>query len=145
MPPADGPQACLEQMFQAMRAGDTRAYLACFTGELRNRLERTVADQSGAAFSEYLRQSMAPIKGRAILHHKTEYSGSDQVRMVVDRVYAGQPWEYQGYRLCRARGAWKIYAIDPAETHEPPVPSGTPAFPAAEEPQKSSDRPPAGG
>jgi hypothetical protein len=136
----DTPEACLEQMFQAMRSGDAAAYLDCFTGELRGQLERTAREQSTAGFSRYLVESAAPIKGRAVLQHRTLYSGPDQVRLVVDRVYENRPWEYQAYRL-RRDGTWKIYAIDPAEPHEPPVPYGTPAFPeldSSEETVKTS-------
>lgn len=129
-PAAQTPEQCLEQMFQAMKDGDVAAYLRCFTGELRERLERNSTEQTTEKFSEYLRETVAPVKGRAV--YKTESSGDDYVRLVVDRVYEQRQWEYQGYRLRRASGAWRIYAIDPAELHEPPVPYGTPAFPTPE-------------
>ena len=123
---AQTPEQCLEQMFQAMKEGDVTSYLRCFTGELRERLERNAKDQTTDRFSDYLKETVAPVKGRAV--YKTESSGDDQVRLVVDRVYEQRQWEYQGYRLRRESGDWRIYAIDPAELHEPPVPYGTPAF-----------------
>ena len=137
---ADAPEKCLDQMFDAMKAGDIAAYLKCFTGRLREELERTAKEQTAAGFSAYLKQSAGAIKGRAILHHKTESSGSDQVRMVVDRVYEQRMWEYQAYRLQRQAGAWRIYAIDAPEPHEPPIPYGTPAF-VVEEPSEPATPP----
>ena len=129
--PSDTPEACLERMFQAMKAGDVAAYLDCFTGELLERLSNTAEAETERGFADYLRRLAAPIKGHAVLQHKTERSGPDRVRLVVDRVYADRQWEYQGYRLRREPGGWRIYAVDPAEPHDPPVPYGTPAAPAA--------------
>jgi hypothetical protein len=123
---AQTPEQCLEQMFQAMKEGDVTSYLRCFTGELRERLERNAKDQTTDRFSDYLKETVAPVKGRAV--YKTESSGDDHVRLVADRVYEQRQWEYQGYRLRRESGDWRIYAIDPAELHEPLVPYGTPAF-----------------
>jgi len=129
-PVAQTPEQCLEEMFQAMKEGKVTAYLNCFTGELRERLERNAKEQTTDRFSDYLKETAAPVKGRAV--YKTVTSVDDHVRLVVDRVYERRQWEYQGYRLRRESGDWKIYAIDPAELHEPPVPYGTPAFPAPE-------------
>ena len=129
-PAAQTPEQCLEQMFQAMKEGNVAAYLNCFTGELRDRLELNAKEQATEKFAGYLRETVAPVKGRAV--YKTETSGDDQIRLVVDRVYERRQWEYQGYRLRRESGTWKIYAIDPAELHYPPVPYGTPAFPTSE-------------
>ena len=134
---ADAPEICLDQMFEAMKSGDVATYLKCFTGRLRDELERTAREQTPAKFSEYLKHSAATMKGRAIHHHKTEFSGPDQVRMVVDRVYEQRLWEYQAYRLRREAGAWQIYAIDAPEPHAPPIPYGTPAF-VVEEPDESA-------
>ena len=136
---ADTPEQCLEQMFQAMKAGDVTSYVRCFTGELRERLERDANEQTTERFATNLRETVAPVKGRAV--YKTEVSGVDQIRLVVDRVYEQRPWECQGYQLRRESGSWKIHAIDPAELHDPPVPYGTPAFPTPENesPNDNSD------
>lgn len=127
--PSETPEQCLETMFQAMKSGNVPEYLACFTGELREQLQRTARDQPSEAFSDYLKQTAAPIKGRAIQIDKTQQSADGWVRIVVDRVYEQRQWEYQGYRLRRESAGWNIYAIDPAEMHDPLVPYGTPAFP----------------
>jgi len=126
---ADTPEACIDRMYEAMQQGDVDAYLACYTGKLRKQLDNTVLEQGKEQFAEYLRRTAAPMKGRAILHHKTEWSGKNKVRIVVDRVYEDRLWEYQAYRLKKEPDGWRIYAVEPAEPHEPPVPWGTPAIP----------------
>ena len=136
---ADTPEACLERMVQAMNDGNVALYLDSFTGELRQRLESTAKEQTYKRFARYLGESAEPIKGQAILRHKTEHAGADRVRMVVERVYAERQWEYQTYRLRNQAGVWRIYQIDPAQLFDPPVPYGTPVFP---QPQDTSESPP---
>jgi hypothetical protein len=139
-PVAQTPEQCLEQMFQAMKDGDVAAYLHCFTGELNERLTRDANEQTTERFAAYLRETVAPIKGRAV---QKKEGNADSARLVVDRVYERRPWEYQGYRLRRESGAWKIFAIDPVELHEPPIPYGTPAFSSSEAETQSGDAEPA--
>jgi len=142
---ADTAEQCLEQMFQAMKAGDVAGYLACFSGELRERLVSTAQDQTREKFAQYLKDLARPIKGRAVMQDKIESSGPDTIRLVVDRVYDGRPWEYQAYRLRREAGSWKIYEIEPPVLHDPPIPYGTPAYAGAEksdEAEQSKPSPP---
>jgi hypothetical protein len=129
---SDTPEKCIDQLYDAMRVGDVAAYVGCFSGELREQLEATVRRQGVGSFSNYLRETAAPIKGRALL--RMDYAGSDRVRVELDRVYEARMWEYQGYRLVRDSGTWKIYAIDPTELHDPPIPYGTPAYSTANDP-----------
>ena len=135
----DTPEACVNEMFEAMKVGDVPVYLKCFTGDLQRRLESTARDQTTSGFAEYLKQLVAPVRGRTLFQDKTEYSGPDQVRLVIDRVYENRPWEYQAYRLRRESSGWKIYAIEPVETHEPLIPHGAPAFPTAERPAETGN------
>jgi hypothetical protein len=136
---AESPDRCLDRMYEAMKSGDVAAYLDCFTGELRERLDRDADEQSTPAFANYLRELASPIKGRALRSDQTQQLDSDHVRLVVDRVYDGRPWELQAYRLRPDAGRWKIYEIEPAELHEPPVPYGTPAFSTSDEPSGEPD------
>jgi len=134
--PNDTPEKCIDQLYEAMKTGDVRAYLNCFSGDLRDQLETTVRTQGTNSFSTYLKETVSPIKGRALL--RTDYAGSDRVRVELDRVYEARMWEYQGYRLEREAGIWKIYAIDPVELHDPPIPYGTPAYPTSSDPSVPS-------
>ena len=85
-----------------------------------------------------LPEFMRPFSGDGLAPMLAEF-GPDQVRLVVDRVYEQRQWEYQGYRFRRESAKWKIYAIDPAEVHDPPVPYGTPAFPTQDESSESGN------
>jgi len=138
--PAQTPEECVQRMLNAMEAADVESYLDCYTGELRQRLQRTADEQGRDAFAQYLKRTAAPIKGCAILHDKTQWSGNDKVRIVVDRVYENRPWEYQAYRLKRERDGWRIYAVEPAEPHKPPIPWGTPAIPLPKEMPKGQQK-----
>jgi hypothetical protein len=126
-PPLDSPEKCLDQMFQTMRAGDVPNYLACFSGELREQLDATVHQQGRSSFADYLKDISAPIRGRTVF--EPEYVAPGRARVKVDRVYEARMWEYQRYQLAQQAGSWTIYAIDPVQYHEPPVPYGAPAFP----------------
>jgi hypothetical protein len=132
---SDTPEECIDQLYEAMKAGDVGAYLNCFSGELRQQLQATVRRQGAGSFSKYLQDTVAPVKGRA---SRTEYDRPDRARLQLDRVFEARMWEYQAYRLECQSGVWTIYAIDPAELHEPPIPYGTPAYPAANEPVEAS-------
>jgi hypothetical protein len=130
------PEECLDLMFQAMKAGDVPAYLDCFSGELREQLDANVRQQGVNAFSRYLMDTVAPIKGRAVFG--AEYASPVRVRLKVDRVYEARPWECQGYWLERRLDVWRIYAIDMVELHDASVPYGTPAHAAPEQPSNAS-------
>ena len=133
---AETPEQCLEQMFLAMKDGNVSAFLACFTGELRERLDRDAKVQGTQKFAEYMKETVAPVKGRAI--YRSESADPEQAKVVVDRVFEGRPWEYQCYRLRRASGQWRIFALDPVELHDPPIPYGTPAYPGDDFSQESA-------
>src|SRR5262249_46463936 len=65
---ADGSRAAavIWQMMDAARAGDGAAYLNCFTGELKQKLERTRAEMGAQSFSEYLKRLDAELTGVAV-------------------------------------------------------------------------------
>ncbi|GEM_PF-806484 len=129
------PEQCIERMFEALQAGDVEAYLSCFDENLQRRLRHEVQQGGERDFASYLRSQAEELKGWAIRRDLTEELESGRVRIVVERVYAGRPWERQAYRLQNTAGVWKVYHIEPAELFEPPVPYGTPAFPDAAPPQ----------
>src|SRR5262249_4973433 len=69
-PPA-GPVDAIYASMDAARAGDVKAYLACYTGGMRASLEQTVRESSTAAFAKYLRQENSAIKGVAVSEPQT--------------------------------------------------------------------------
>ncbi len=66
---ADTPEACIERMFAAAQRGDVTAYLDCFTGSERDRLDRELAGQPPEVFARSLRDAVATLKGRAVFRN----------------------------------------------------------------------------
>jgi hypothetical protein len=137
-PAPDTPQRCINLLLEAKLAGDVRAYMNCFTGELGKQLETDVERDGEGSFSARLKASVAALKGHAILN--TEYSGTNRARVKLDLVYEARMWEFQWYELELDAGAWRVCAVGPVELHEPLVPYGTPAYPTSGDPAKASAR-----
>src|ERR1700751_4469955 len=66
MQPKRTAQDTIYAMLEAARAGDLRAYLAQFTGQMQAGLQQVEAEKGPAAFRDYLRSSIADIKGVAL-------------------------------------------------------------------------------
>lgn len=58
-----GPEDVIWQMSDAAREGKADAYLACFSGELRARLEKTASEMGATKFTAYLQQLNREING----------------------------------------------------------------------------------
>jgi hypothetical protein len=121
------PDACLERMFRAAGEGDVDAYLDCFAGRERARLERELAGQSRDRFAQSLRGAVAALKGRAVLADGGQGPGATQAVRTVDRVYANRT-ERQTYHLERVAGCWRITEVRAADAFQPDTPYGTPVF-----------------
>ena len=57
------PENVVHRMFNAAEEGDVEAYLNCFTGRERRRLERELADQSREDYGHALRDAYAEMTG----------------------------------------------------------------------------------
>ena len=136
-PKIQTPEARIDRLFETAAAGDVEGYLECFSGALRERLENERRERGDQAFQQYLRSTIEGVVGRAIRQDLTKQLADGRIRLVVERVYEGRPWERQAYRLEPVDGTWRVYHIEPAELFEPPVPYGTPAFPDAAPPGES--------
>ncbi len=134
------PEERIDLLYEAAARGDVTEYLDCFTGTLRQRLANELRERGEEAFRSYLKQSLEGVVGRAIRHDLTETLDNGRIRIVVERVYKGRPWERQAYRLQQENDTWRVYHIEPADVFEPPVPYGTPAFPDAAPPQIQQTR-----
>jgi hypothetical protein len=64
---AAAPDECIERMFAAAERGDVEAYLDCFTGRERERLQRELTAQPRAEYARSLMQSIGDLKGRAFM------------------------------------------------------------------------------
>jgi hypothetical protein len=130
-PAADGslgaaPAECIERMFAAAERGDVEAYLDCFTGEERRRLERELASQSRDAYARSLADSIRELKGRAVFDAAP---GADPSRatITVERVYVHRI-DRQQYQLVNDSGIWRIASVQAAAPLQPEKAYGQPVF-----------------
>ena len=124
---ADGPEACIQRMFDAATSGDLETYVDCFTGPERQRLERELDDSRRDAFGRTLMDAVASLRGRAVFADGPVDKDSDQARYSVDRVYETRT-ERQTYQLVRESGTWRIQSVRTAESFQPETAYGTPVF-----------------
>ena len=121
------PESSVQRMFTAAENGDVAAYLDCFAGEERRRLERDLADQSRDAFARSLKQAVVDLKGRAVFAPARREPGAGETELTVERIYANRT-ERQTYRLRREADRWRIESVRSAESYQPATPYGTPVF-----------------
>ncbi len=136
---ASSPDECIEQMFDAAKRGDVTAYLDCFTGPERERLERELAGQPKKAFARSLVEAVTTLKGRAVFETDTSESGDTRTLLTVDRVYATRT-ERQTYHLVPESDAWRINSVQTATAFQPYKPYGTPVYEPAESEDGTPDR-----
>jgi len=123
------PEDLIWSLIEAAQAGDVEAYLGCFGGELRTRLDHTVVELTPGGFSDYLRSSSDPLTGVAVYDVEVaEGRGS----LTVEYVYRDVT-ERQRMQLERARSGWRIVDLDPSRRAKPLIPYGAPAAPMPDE------------
>lgn len=120
--PAD-PRDAIYAMLDAARAGDTRVYLAQYTGPMEASLKQALVEKGEAGFSTYLQTANAELKGLAVQEPKP-VSGSE-VQVQVEYVYRDRN-EAQILFLEKRPEGWKIARVDSAERIKTLVPYGTP-------------------
>ncbi len=121
--PDPAPQDAIYQMLEAARAGNTAAYLARYTGQMRSALNQTIAEKGEAGFKSYLQSSNAEIKGLAVFGPKQV--SDNEVAVRVEYVYRERN-EVQVFYLVKTAGIWKISRVDNTERIKTLVPYGTP-------------------
>ena len=117
------PQDAVYGMLDAARAGDVKAYLASYTGQMAASLQESLAETTPAAFAKYLQDSNAAIKGIAI--SEPQPLTDREVKIRVEYVYQDRN-EAQFMYLERAPGGWRIARVDGTERVKTLVPYGTP-------------------
>src|SRR5260370_10641897 len=66
MRPADAtPEDAIYSMLDAARKGDVQKYLASYSGTMQTSLRQSIAESSNTAFSQYLQDTNAALKGVA--------------------------------------------------------------------------------
>ena len=115
------PQDAIYGMLDAARKGDVKKYMASYTGQMTQSLERARGESQD--FAAYLRDSNAALKGVAVMDPQQQSEREVTVR--VEYVYQDRN-EAQLFYLEKARGGWKIARVESAERVKTVVPYGTP-------------------
>lgn len=118
-----GPQDAIYAMLSASRAGDVRAYLAAYTGEMRASLEQSVREIGVDSFSRYLKESNSAIKGIALTDPQPLSDREAAVR--VEYVYQDRNAAQTMY-LEKDGAGWRIARVEGSERVKTLIPYGTP-------------------
>ena len=115
------PQDAIYAMLDAARNGDVKKYVASYSGQMAQSLER--ARNESQDFAAYLRDSNAALKGVAVMDPQPQ--SEREVKVRVEYVYQDRN-EAQLYYLEKARNGWKIAKVETAERVKTIMPYGTP-------------------
>ncbi len=117
------PQDVIYAALDAAREGKVSDYLSAHTGQMEQALRKTIAESTEAGFSNYLRETNAPIKGIAL--QEPQPLTDREVKVRVEYVFQDRN-EIQWMYLEKIGGTWKIARVDTAERIQTLVPYGTP-------------------
>lgn len=116
------PEDAIYAMLDAARAGDTKTYLASFSGALHDQLLQVVKEQSEASFAAYLRSQNAAYQGVAV--SVTDRASDVEAQVRVEYVYSNRN-EVQSVYLRREATRWRIVKVAGSEQVKTLVPYGT--------------------
>jgi hypothetical protein len=119
--PAASPEDVVWQLSDAAREGNVRAYLDCFGGALRQKLEKTASDMGEAQFSQYLKQLNGEVTGIAV--SDLERTDQQTAALRVEFVFRSRS-EAQKHHFKLSAGRWKIDGVDGAERVNGLIPDG---------------------
>jgi hypothetical protein len=110
------PQDTVYAMLNAAKAGDVKAYLASYSGQMEAALRQTLT-------ANYLKDSHAAIKGVAVSDPQKITDQEAKVR--VEYIYQDRN-EVQMVYLEKGPDGWKIARVDSDERVQTLIPYGTP-------------------
>jgi len=116
------PEDAIYGMLDAARAGDTKTYLASFSGPMRDQLLQVVKEQSEASFAAYLRSQNAAFQGVAV--SVTDRPTDTEAQVRVEYVYSRRN-EVQNVYLRKEASRWRILRVAGSEQVKTLVPYGT--------------------
>jgi hypothetical protein len=122
--PAASPEDIVWRMSDAIREGDVQAYLDCFSGALKQNLQRTADDMGEAQFSQYLKKLNDEETGIAV--SDLEQTNEQTATLKVEFVFRGRN-EVQKHSFELLAGAWKITQVDGAVQVKTLIPYGADA------------------
>lgn len=115
-PAAQEPQDTVYAMLNAAKAGDVKAYLASYTGQMEAALRQTLT-------ASYLKDSHAAIKGVAV--SDPQKITDQQAKVRVEYIYQDRN-EVQMVYLEKGPDGWKISRVDSDERIRTLIPYDTP-------------------
>ncbi|MDW8367604.1 MAG: hypothetical protein RMK49_17305, partial [Abditibacteriales bacterium] len=115
-------------MVDAARVGDVQAYLDCFTGDLRARLQKTVEEVGEAKFADYLKRTSHEPKGLVVRVSEIETVSASEMKVPLEYVYADRN-EVQVHRVIQVGNEWKISGVEQTQRIKTLIPYGTEVFP----------------
>jgi len=124
-PADDNPESCISRLLAAERTGDTRAYLACFSGPQQAKFIALWRSQTDRQTVTELRDRSAGLVGHALSGR--ESTSPDRASLVLERIEKDHTAR-QRVELQRIDGRWLITRLATADWRRPSIPYGTPVF-----------------
>lgn len=115
-PPEHPSETCVRTLLDSARRGDVAAYLGAFTGELRKRLDREVAERGREAFAADLTAASRLRKSHAVF--SAVGVGPEAAQVMVESVYADRN-ERQNYRVENVDGEWRVTLVETVRSVQP--------------------------
>ena len=116
------PEDAIYAMLDAARKGDVPRYLAAYAGPMEASLKQSIAESSKSAFSQYLIETNATLKGVAVT--APEPPTPREAKLRVEYVYQDRN-EVQ-FMYLEKLPTWKITRVETAQRVKTLVPYGTP-------------------
>jgi len=124
MQPAQAtPEDAIYAMLDAAQKGDVQKYLAAYSGAMQTSLRQSIAESSNSAFSQYLQDTNAALKGVAVM--APEITSDREAKARVEYVYQDRN-EAQNMYLEKTTTGWKITRVETAQRVKTLIPYGTP-------------------
>jgi hypothetical protein len=121
---SDPAEVRLASLLQAAWNGDVAGYLDCFSGTLRQRLEREVNERGRDVFAADLKRAARSRKSHAIF--AVEPEGTGAARITVETVYPDRN-ERQTYHLAQESAGWLVNDVETIRSQVPKAKFGMPA------------------
>jgi hypothetical protein len=114
----EGAARHIEGLLADVERGDVDAYLAAFSGSIRDRLTHQVEERGRPTFGEDLRRTARVRKSHAVFEPEPDGGGPDKARIAVESTFADRI-ERQTFRLVRVASGWVITDVETARDHLP--------------------------
>jgi hypothetical protein len=116
------PEDAVYGMLDAARAGDTKTYLASFSGAMHDQLVQVVKESSETGFAAYLKSQNTAFQGVAV--SVTGRPSDTEAQLRVEYVYSNRN-EVQCVYLRKEASRWRIVKVAGSEQVKTLVPYGT--------------------